>query len=120
MKRQREQVREEPLAVLAASRELTVDHDEALADLILDRVAHPGRLIGADRARRRGARHAGSVPMLVTFAIATFMSLVAALASGASVVDFLEVRFSVICVVAAVMQVGLYFGARVSERPRRV
>lgn len=107
----------------SSHRGLTADHDEALADLILERVEHPARVRKTSAATRRHAnsRHAGPGPVLITLAIATFMSLVGALESHASVLDFLLLWFLLAAVAAAVMQIGLYLGTfRVPEQPRRV
>lgn len=117
---QREQLREDLLAVLAASRELTADHDDSLADLILERVELPRTVVkpGPVAPQRRRARAAGPVPILVAAAIATILSLVPALLSGSSLVDFLGLWFFVVCAVCGVVQIGLYLGvARVPGRP---
>lgn len=121
MREERERVREDLLAVLAASRELTADHDEALADLILDRVTRPApRTKQRTTTPRRNLARTNPTPILVTLGIATVLSLTAALPAGASADDFLMVWFFVVCLVAVLMQVGLYISAdRISGRTRR-
>lgn len=109
MDRKEDPLSDELKAVLAASREFSGENDDVLVDLFLERLRsrhvveshHPPLCSegSADRDRL--------VPIAITIGTGTFLSVVGALMSGASVEEFLLLWVFTTLVMGAVVQIGL-------------
>ncbi|MDQ2744151.1 MAG: hypothetical protein M3Z66_17915 [Chloroflexota bacterium] len=104
-----DELSDELKALLAASRELSAEYDDALADLFLEQLRSremletrcPPTLAGASTARNH------RVPIAIAVGTGTFLSIVAVLMSGASIDEFLLGWIFTTLVMAAVVQIGL-------------
>lgn len=94
-------------AILAASRDLPSDHDDALADLLLEELRSPSSRSRGPAPAVWDTRHAGPVPIAITLGSGTFLSVAAAAAAHATMHAFVVVLVLMIPFMGAVVQIGL-------------
>ncbi len=119
--RNEDPLRDELRAVLAASREFAGENDDALADLFLEHMRSRQMVETHNPPTRRGGNvvRGRLVPIAITIGTGTFLSVAAALMSGATTKEFLLVWVFTTLVMAAVVQIGLLIG-NARQKPDRL
>lgn len=109
MDREKDKLSDELKAILAASRELSPEDDDALVDHFLEQL-QSRQVFDSARSPTCGAsgmKRDARVPIAIVVGTGTFLSIVGALMSGASIGEFLLLWIFTTLVMAAVVQIGL-------------
>lgn len=109
MGHEKDNLSDELKAVLAASRELSPEDDDALVDHFLEQLGRRQvfETPGSPRRGAGGMKRDPRVPIAIVVGAGTFLSFVGALMSGASIGEFLLLWIFMTLVMAAVVQIGL-------------